>query len=76
MKNILNRLIQHKELNKNEAYNILIEIAQGKHNHSQISSFLTIYMMRSISLNELEGFRQALIDLCVLVVDLKYIQRH
>ena len=67
MKNILNRLIQHEELNKKEAYNILIEITEGKHNHSQISSFLTIYMMRSISLNELEGFRQALIDLCVSV---------
>ena len=67
MKNILNRLIQHEELNKKEAYNILIEIAEGRHNHSQISSFLTIYMMRSISLNELEGFRQALIDLCISV---------
>ncbi len=67
MKNILNKLIQYQELSKKEAYNILIEIAEGKHNHSQISSFLTIYMMRSISLNELEGFRQALIDLCVSI---------
>ena len=67
MKSILNRLIQHEELNKNEAYNILIEIAKGKHNQSQISSFLTTYMMRSISLNELEGFRQALIDLCISI---------
>ena len=67
MKSILNRIIQHEKLNKNEAYNVLVEIAQGKHNQSQISSFLTVYMMRSISLNELEGFRQALLDLCISV---------
>ena len=67
MKSIINRLIQHEQLNKNEAYEILTEIAKGKHNHSLISSFLTIYMMRSISLNELEGFRQALLELCVSV---------
>lgn len=67
MKSIINRLIQHEQLNKNEAYEILTEIAKGKHNHSLISSFLTIYMMRSISLNELEGFRQALLELCISV---------
>jgi anthranilate phosphoribosyltransferase len=67
MKSIINRLIQHEQLNKNEAYEILTEIAKGKHNHNLISSFLTIYMMRSISLNELEGFRQALLELCISV---------
>ena len=65
MKNILNRLIQHEILNKKESKEILYNIADGKYNTSQISAFLTVYMMRSISVKELEGFRDALLDLCI-----------
>ena len=65
MKNILNRLIQHEILNKKESKEILYNIADGKYNTSQISAFLTVYMMRSISVIELEGFRDALLDLCI-----------
>ena len=65
MKNILNRLIQHEILNEKESKEVLYNIADGKYNTSQISAFLTVYMMRSISIKELEGFRDALLDLCV-----------
>ena len=67
MKNILNRLIQHEMLSKEEAKNVLINISKGDYNSSQIASFLTIYMMRSITIEELAGFREALLELCVRV---------
>ncbi|GHC60410.1 anthranilate phosphoribosyltransferase [Ulvibacter litoralis] len=69
MKHILNTLINHEPLTKEEARGVLVSISEGKYNTSQIASFLTVYMMRSVTLNELEGFRDALLDLC-LAVDL------
>lgn len=67
MKNILNRLINHEQLTKEEARNVLVSISEGKYNQSQIAAFLTVYMMRSVGLEELEGFRDALLDLCLAV---------
>ncbi|MGB5943012.1 MAG: anthranilate phosphoribosyltransferase [Leeuwenhoekiella sp.] len=67
MKQILNRLINHEQLTKEEAREVLVNISEGKYNTSQIAAFLTVYMMRSISINELEGFRDALLDLCIAV---------
>lgn len=67
MKTILNRLIRHEQLSKDEARQMIINIADGKYNSSQIASFLTVYMMRSISLEELEGFRAALLELCIAI---------
>jgi anthranilate phosphoribosyltransferase len=67
MKNILNRLINHEILSKEEAKNVLVNISNGNYNPSQIASFLTVYMMRSISIDELSGFREALLELCVRV---------
>ena len=67
MKNILNRLINHEMLSKEEAKNVLVNISNGNYNTSQIASFLTVYMMRSISINELAGFREALLELCIRV---------
>tara|TARA_B100000575_G_scaffold282005_1_gene273194 strand:- start:6596 stop:7588 length:993 start_codon:yes stop_codon:yes gene_type:complete len=67
MKEILNRLIAYKSLNEKESKDILIKISNGELNNSQISSFLTIYMMRNITLQELKGFRDALIELCIKV---------
>lgn len=69
MKNILNRLINHEVLAKQEAKDILVNISNGSYNTSQIAAFLTVYMMRSITIEELEGFRDALLELC-LAVDL------
>ena len=64
MKAILNRLIKHQSLTKEEARQMIINIAGNKYNTSQIASFLTVYMMRSITLEELDGFRLALLELC------------
>ena len=67
MKTILNRLINHEILSKEEAKNVLVNISNGSYNQSQIASFLTVYMMRSISIEELSGFREALLELCIRV---------
>ena len=67
MKNILNRLINHEMLSQEEAKNVLVNISNGSYNTSQIASFLTVYMMRSISIEELAGFREALLELCIRV---------
>ncbi len=67
MKNILNRLINHETLSREEAKNVLITISNGGYNNSQIASFLTVYMMRSITIEEFAGFREALLELCIRV---------
>ena len=69
MKETLNKLINHDILSKADAKKILVNIAKGDYNTSQIAAFLTVYMMRSITIEELEGFRDALLELC-LAVDL------
>ncbi len=67
MKDILNRLFEHQSLDKSTAKEILINLAQGKYNNSQVAAFLTVYLMRSITVEELEGFREAMLELCVPV---------
>lgn len=67
MKEILNRLINQETISKEEAKNVLVNISKGSYNNSQIASFLTVYMMRSISVEELAGFREALLDLCLSI---------
>ena len=67
MKNILHRLINHEVLSKLEAKEVLVNISNGSYNTSQIASFLTVYMMRNITIEELAGFREALLELCISV---------
>jgi anthranilate phosphoribosyltransferase len=65
MKTILNRLINHETLSQDEAKAVLVNISAGQYNPSQISAFLTVYMMRNITIEELSGFREALLELCI-----------
>lgn len=67
MKAIFKRLFQYQALNRSEAEEILINIASGQFHGSQIASFLTIYMMRPVTLDELLGFRDALLNLCIRI---------
>lgn len=67
MKAILNHLFEYKTLTKDQAKQMLIGIGKGDYNTSQIASFLTVYMMRSIRVEELEGFRDAMLELCLSV---------
>jgi anthranilate phosphoribosyltransferase len=65
MKQILNELIDHRSLSKETAHQVLVELATGKFNMSQTAAFMTVYMMRSITVDELQGFRDAMLELCV-----------
>lgn len=67
MKQILNRLINQESISSGEAKQVLVNISKGDYNQSQIASFLTVYMMRSITIEELQGFRDALLELCIHV---------
>lgn len=65
MKEILNELIDHRSLTKETARQVLVDLASGKYNHSQTTAFMTVYMMRSITVDELQGFRDAMLELCI-----------
>ena len=67
MKHILNRLINQENISSEEAKYVLVNISKGDYNQSQIASFLTVYMMRSVTIEELQGFRDALLELCLHV---------
>ena len=67
MKEILHRLFMHQYLSKDEAKEIMTNMAIGKYSESQIAAFITVYMMRSISIDEILGFRDALLDMRVNV---------
>lgn len=67
MKDILNHLIEHRTLSKEQAKEVLKKITTGEYNQSQIAAFLTVYLMRSITVAELAGFREAMLEQCVPV---------
>lgn len=65
MKAILSQLFAHNTLDRQTACDTLLQIAQGAYNPTQVASFITVYQMRPISLQELLGFRDALLQLCI-----------
>lgn len=69
MKQLLYRLFEHQYLDKNEASQLLQNIAAGKYNEAQVASLITVFLMRNISVEEIIGFRTALLEMS-LPVDL------
>jgi len=67
MKKILQYLFEHKTLSYSEAKDVLIGIGRGLYNDHEITAFMTVFLMRSITIEELSGFRAALLELCVKV---------
>ncbi|MDR2469352.1 MAG: anthranilate phosphoribosyltransferase [Tannerella sp.] len=67
MKQILYRLFEHRYLSREEARTLLERIASGAYNEAQIASLITVFLMRSISVEELAGFRQALLEMSLPV---------
>jgi len=65
MKKILQYLFEYKSLSREKAYEVLVNMANGQYNESEITAFITVYLMRSITIDELSGFRDALLHLCV-----------
>jgi anthranilate phosphoribosyltransferase len=67
MKKILNKLFEHQTLSKSEAKQILVDIAAEKYNAAHMTAFMTVFMMRPITVAELAGFREALLALAVRI---------
>jgi len=67
MRQIINHLTSHKTLSSGEARKILSDIAEGKYTEIEMASFLTVYLMRNITVEELSGFRDALLEHCLRV---------
>jgi anthranilate phosphoribosyltransferase len=67
MKKILQRLFEHKTLTRAEAQEVMINISRGVYNETEVTAFVTVYQMRTISIDELQGFRDALLELAVPV---------
>jgi len=67
MKNILNQLFDHCTLTRQEAEEVLINIGRNNYSESEVAAFITVYLMRSITVEELSGFRDALMNLCIRV---------
>lgn len=67
MKHILNRLFEHQYLTSEEATEIMLNIGSGKYNEHQIAAFMSVFLMRSITIDELTGFQKALLDMAIPV---------
>jgi anthranilate phosphoribosyltransferase len=67
MKKILQFLFEHKTLSRGQAKDVLLNISKSVYNEHEVTAFMTVYLMRSITIEELQGFRDALLELCVRV---------
>ena len=72
MKAILNKLYKHERLSKSEATQVLKDIASEQYNAAHLASFMTVFMMRPITADELSGFRNALKELSIKIDLLDY----
>jgi anthranilate phosphoribosyltransferase len=67
MKKILQYLFEHKTLGRAQAKEVLTNIGKGVYNEHEVTAFMTVYLMRSVTIEELQGFQDALLELCVRV---------
>jgi anthranilate phosphoribosyltransferase len=67
MKKILQHLFEHKTLSQQQAKDVMLNIAKGVYNDTEITAFVTVFLMRSITIDELQGFRDGLLELAVPV---------
>jgi anthranilate phosphoribosyltransferase len=67
MKKILQHLFEHKTLSQQQSKEVMLNIAKGVYNDTEITAFITVYLMRSITIEELQGFRDGLLELAVPV---------
>lgn len=65
MKKTLQYLFEHKTLSRDQAREIMLNLAKGLYNDTEITAFLTVYLMRSITIQELQGFRDGLLELAL-----------
>lgn len=68
MKKILQYLFEYKTLSQQQAKEVLLNISKGMYNESEVTAFVTVFLMRTITIDELRGFADALMELCVPVL--------
>ncbi|GAA4380164.1 anthranilate phosphoribosyltransferase [Hymenobacter koreensis] len=64
MKATLTALFDHHTLSRSEAHEVMLRLGQGELNPAETAAFLTVYRLRPITVPELAGFRDALLELC------------
>ena len=62
MRQTLQRLFNHETLNREEAYRLMEHITHGDLNDTQTAALLTVFQMRGVKVDELIGFRDALLS--------------
>jgi anthranilate phosphoribosyltransferase len=67
MKKILQHLFEHKTLTRGQAQEIMLNIARSSYNETELAALMTVYLMRSITIDELQGFRDGLLELAMPV---------
>ena len=67
MHKILKQLFEHRPLSQVQAREVMLQMSRGAFNEHELSAFMTVYLMRSITIEELLGFRSALLELAVKV---------
>lgn len=67
MHKILNYLMEYKTLTRKESEEILTNLAKGLYSESEMAAFITVFLMRNITIDELSGFRDALLNLCIRI---------
>lgn len=68
---VLKYLSDYGTLSRNEAHDIMLRIAANEFSPAEMASFMTVFMMRPISVDELIGFTEALQE-CCLRIDLQH----
>lgn len=63
MKHILIKLLEYRYLTRDEARELLTAIVRGEVAETQVSAIITTFLMRSISVDEVLGFREALAEM-------------
>lgn len=67
MEKILTQLFESKTLSKEDAKNILLDITSGQYNSSQVAAFMSVFLMRTVTVDELIGFREAMLERCLKI---------
>lgn len=65
MRKTLQYLFEYKTLSREQAREVLLNMSRGQYNDSEMTALITVFLMRSITIEELQGFRDALLELCI-----------
>lgn len=65
MKEVLKKLFEHKTISRKEAETIMLNIGRGSYNETELAALMTVFLMRSITIDELQGFRDGLLQMSV-----------